>query len=1151
MRIQHNIMAMSAYRNFVGNNNALSKNLEKLSSGYRINRAGDDAAGLAISEKMRAQITGLDAAQKNVKDGISLVKTAEGAMQEVQDMLNRMKYLATQSANGTYQDNVDRENLQKEVDALKTEINRIADSANFNGQKLLDGSMSTSLVDKDALAAELMSGSAVDGQAPTAATKATMESATAKAVTAQKLAAVVTNGTASTGADTAIYTLKFTADGNSIKIGDTTLTAGTSTLEDLGNIELDDRGTKISDLFNVSHDSVAAFDSSKTIDGTKDIVLTAKNTGDLGDAVENTFANAAGNAAFSGTSAFTAVAGGASAQATLTIKLAEGESVKVGNYTITQNTTYDELMAMDIGGTLSTVMGQGASITKDGNPVTDTSKAIGAGAQIVITAVTNGAQTAFKTAADAATKVGAKLDDAVVMTAEGKDVGAAGAGGKAKMTVTIDPTKVKGGETFTFGPEGKEVTFRFTANPAIANASQDENGAYYINLGDKADATVDANFQAALEKAFGADYTIKNNSAAADTTSAFEIEAKQGGSQWNLGDVRYDGSTAGGVAGSAITLGTDAVGTGKGTYATATYNVRAEDLTAGAVLKFANGAGTGTAVTINIVADDDSRADTVDTNTYYLSASKVSEEGLTNALEKAGFTYDNISWDGKKLTVTDLTAPAANIAAASGNALATALGDVELTPGAGNSVTTGIGYSSLYTKTFEVDGATYKVGDFFDMTVTTSNGTVSKITETSGQAAAAGDTISYVAKTNGAMDEEILQAAAAAVNATYTNGVNEGSSDNSGKTTYSLNLDMEKVAGGQSFTLNGKTYELSVDGKQSVKGSVVVDLSEYANDLKANAKNVLNDIVNTIKTTDSAVASNFEITNDGTGAISMTANKVTTDTNFGKITISHTDKEGFENAITASYTASMGVAPPTKGVAASNTYAMDRANMKVGDTITIGDATVEIVEDGKEDAAAGKFSLSSATDDAKMNAYFANKLSGADVKFDGDKVTVASDKVGTMTAKEHAEEFAVSTSAVRDTQTKAGGLTLQIGDTADSYNQLTVAISDMHTKSLGIDDLDISNLESAQAAIEKITNAINSVSSTRGDLGAIQNRLEHTTNNLSVMEENITDAESTIRDTDMADEMTAYTKNNILVQAAQAMLAQANQLPQGVLQLLQ
>lgn len=141
MRIQHNIPSMNAYRNYNNNAGSLNRNLEKLSSGYRINRAGDDAAGLAISEKMRAQITGLDAATKNVKDGISLVKTAEGAMQEVHDMLGRMKYLATQSSNGTYQDDVDRENIQKEVNSLLDEINRIADSANFNGQKLLNGEL--------------------------------------------------------------------------------------------------------------------------------------------------------------------------------------------------------------------------------------------------------------------------------------------------------------------------------------------------------------------------------------------------------------------------------------------------------------------------------------------------------------------------------------------------------------------------------------------------------------------------------------------------------------------------------------------------------------------------------------------------------------------------------------------------------------------------------------------------------------------------------------------------------------------------------------------------------------------------------------------------------------------------------------------------
>ena len=142
MRIQHNIMAMNSYRNYNNNTSALSKNLEKLSSGYKINRAGDDAAGLAISEKMRAQITGLNKAQDNANDGISLIQTAEGALTEVHDMLNRMVELAMQSANGTYE-TFDRTQLQKEVDQLTAEIDRISESANFNGMKLFDGTLAT------------------------------------------------------------------------------------------------------------------------------------------------------------------------------------------------------------------------------------------------------------------------------------------------------------------------------------------------------------------------------------------------------------------------------------------------------------------------------------------------------------------------------------------------------------------------------------------------------------------------------------------------------------------------------------------------------------------------------------------------------------------------------------------------------------------------------------------------------------------------------------------------------------------------------------------------------------------------------------------------------------------------------------------------
>ncbi|MEF9983231.1 MAG: flagellin [Oscillospiraceae bacterium] len=141
MRIQHNITALNAHNKLGVNQNSSSKNLEKLSSGFRINRAGDDAAGLAISEKMRGQIRGLDMANKNAQDGISLIQTAEGGLNETHSILQRMRELAVQSSNGTYKNEVDRQNIDKEIGALKSEVDRIASSTHYNGINLLDGSL--------------------------------------------------------------------------------------------------------------------------------------------------------------------------------------------------------------------------------------------------------------------------------------------------------------------------------------------------------------------------------------------------------------------------------------------------------------------------------------------------------------------------------------------------------------------------------------------------------------------------------------------------------------------------------------------------------------------------------------------------------------------------------------------------------------------------------------------------------------------------------------------------------------------------------------------------------------------------------------------------------------------------------------------------
>ena len=150
MIIQHNIPALNSYNRLGANNKAVASNLKKLSSGYKINSAADNAAGLAISEKMRAQITGLEACQQNAKDGISLVQTAEGALTEVHSMLNRMVELSTLASNGTYSDS-NREKYQNEIKELQDEIDRIADSTNFNGIDLLNGNLATEGTTKSGL----------------------------------------------------------------------------------------------------------------------------------------------------------------------------------------------------------------------------------------------------------------------------------------------------------------------------------------------------------------------------------------------------------------------------------------------------------------------------------------------------------------------------------------------------------------------------------------------------------------------------------------------------------------------------------------------------------------------------------------------------------------------------------------------------------------------------------------------------------------------------------------------------------------------------------------------------------------------------------------------------------------------------------------
>lgn len=175
MRINHNMMAMNTHRQLGINSDAGAKSIERLSSGYRINRAGDDAAGLSISEKMRAQIRGLDQASSNAQDGISLIQTAEGALNESHSILQRMRELAVQSANGTNED-IDRDALQAELNQLTSEINRIGNTTEFNAKKVLNGGMDSA----DSQNVTLAKSAAVTGTVDFVATDLSKEGAFAK-----------------------------------------------------------------------------------------------------------------------------------------------------------------------------------------------------------------------------------------------------------------------------------------------------------------------------------------------------------------------------------------------------------------------------------------------------------------------------------------------------------------------------------------------------------------------------------------------------------------------------------------------------------------------------------------------------------------------------------------------------------------------------------------------------------------------------------------------------------------------------------------------------------------------------------------------------------------------------------------------------------
>lgn len=274
MVVQHNMSAMNANRMLSGVASAQSKSTEKLSSGYRINRAADDAAGLSISEKMRGQIRGLNQASTNAQDGISLIQTAEGALNESHSILQRMRELAVQAANGTETDD-DREAVQNEIEQLQSELTRISDTTEFNTMKLLDGSMSGSKVNASVSKTAENNLTTVDATAQVNTTDAAVTAIGDNADSTFSVTILDNNGNASTTSVTVHYDKgsgKYSVNGKDLTTADTANSSATAAKSGAAFAEALN-ATELGNSYDV------------TADGNGKLVFTAKEKGATSSAI--------------------------------------------------------------------------------------------------------------------------------------------------------------------------------------------------------------------------------------------------------------------------------------------------------------------------------------------------------------------------------------------------------------------------------------------------------------------------------------------------------------------------------------------------------------------------------------------------------------------------------------------------------------------------------------------------------------------------------------------------------------------------------------------------------------------------------------------------------------------------------------------------
>lgn len=1209
MRINHNITALNTHRQLITNTASQSKSIEKLSSGQRINRAGDDAAGLAISEKMRAQIRGLNQASSNAQDGISMIQTTEGALNETHDILQRMRELAAQAANDTNA-TTDREEIQKEINQLTSEVNRISNTTEFNSKKLLNGG---------------------PGTARTGTLTQTNTPYQSVGKTGTDLLDL--SGGTATGGISNLFTKT-----PSVTAG----TVGISQVDTLKNSQLaSNAGTIGSPLTEITASSKPG-----TADINKAIITVGTNaattfTGDVTN-IEKGINAATDNNTVAANVTITKATG---AKTELIIDVSNAltgmtngqeSSISIGGkeYTFTAGATAGDsatnlltaLKADAEDGTGGMTGVNKAGITLNGTSITFTSTA--ADADIVIGTVST---------ADNATDIASKIKDGGSVNTNKFTIDFASAfSGKSSGDTTS--VSIGGREyEFTIGSDDKATA---TALAAAINADKLANGGSYTNFATAAasgtDAkitftstantdeitigtyttnsatTSDTEIQNAIKtdgKAAVYNYELKENFTAGDSITIggktytatatgkatgpneFEVGVNTETTRDNLLNVLQHtvDSTKYGVTGgspswngdtNSITItakntGVDANAADYSTNVTVTKTAEvkgqykfeiASNFSVGQKIdingqKFearasGNNDATGFVIGSDINATAKNLLAAIEVNSTL--SGKFDAVNLSTGKNTAGNSVIGITGTGFE---TDLDTIVIQEKKASGDSMANVVGtaiNVE------NQVAVKGEYSFEVNKNFsagdhiDINGVRYTAtsgtvtGNQFNVV----DGDISKTVENLVAAINGNTTETFSAvRTDSAFfsDNKIVLTEKVASGKTIPPTVNPG--------------NMASVAGQYEFLITNSMTDgdvLQFDGYKILAGNSagLTGFAVSAGDTTADTAKAIADAINNATTSSTAdlqaLKGKYAVAVDATDRNKLiftektTSGDTVTDLQIGKNKDDRLD-----------------------GAPKKQAYEFTAVALDAGSTVKIGDATITLANKGTAAMVAAelKSQIDSATtgDLAQLKANY-------EVTVDGDKLTLTKKTVGADSTPLAAsfettdyngykaklqigantgQSMTISINDMRSVALKISGDNTERGATTTSRDGKAVAsyVNTANVTNGSNDDavefaLDVSTSEKASAAISLINDAIEVVSAERSKLGAFQNRLEHTINNMNTSSENLTAAESRIRDVDMAKEMMAQTKSSILAQATQAMLAQANQQPQGVLQLL-